>query len=50
MQSDQVEQYVPKSMVYSILWSFAGDDKMKVIMISSFLPHLLAPPGPARDV
>merc|ERR1719341_2456917 len=30
MQSDQVEQYVPKCLVYSILWSFAGDAKMKV--------------------
>jgi dynein heavy chain 1 len=27
----QVEQYVPKFLVYSILWSFAGDAKMKVI-------------------
>ena len=26
----QVEQYVPKCLVYSILWSFAGDAKMKV--------------------
>ena len=30
MHSDQMEQYVPKSLVYSILWSFAGDSKMKV--------------------
>ena len=50
MHSDQVEQYVPKSLVYSILWSFAGDAKMKVIMISSFLPHQTASPGAARDV
>ena len=27
----KVEQYVPKCLVYSILWSFAGDAKMKVI-------------------
>ena len=26
----KVEQYVPKCLVYSILWSFAGDAKMKV--------------------
>jgi hypothetical protein len=31
MQSDQLEQYVPKSLVYSLLWSFAGDAKMKVL-------------------
>jgi dynein heavy chain 1 len=30
----QVEQYVPKSLVYSILWSFAGDAKMKVCWVS----------------
>ena len=30
MSSDQLEQYVPKSLIYSILWSFAGDAKMKV--------------------
>ena len=29
----QVEQYVPKCLVYSILWSFAGDAKMKVSLI-----------------
>ena len=31
MQPDQLEAYVPKSLIYSILWSFAGDSKMKVI-------------------
>ena len=30
MTSEQMEQYVPKSLIYSILWSFAGDAKMKV--------------------
>merc|ERR1740128_1398188 len=30
MQSDQMEAYLPKSLVYSILWSFAGDAKMKI--------------------
>merc|ERR1712142_383253 len=30
MQSDQLEAYVPKSLVYSILWSFTGDSKMRV--------------------
>ncbi|XP_070577189.1 cytoplasmic dynein 1 heavy chain 1-like [Ptychodera flava] len=29
MQSDQLERYVPRYMVYSILWAFAGDGKMK---------------------
>ena len=32
MQSDQLEAYVPKSLVYSILWSFTGDSKMRVCL------------------
>ncbi len=45
MQSDQLEQYVPKSLVYSLLWSFAGDAKMKV-RHRFRLSKLLAPPPP----
>lgn len=26
---DQLEGYIPKSLVYSLLWSFAGDSKLK---------------------
>lgn len=26
---EQLEQYVPKHLVYSVLWSFAGDSKLK---------------------
>ncbi|KAG0726862.1 Dynein heavy chain, cytoplasmic [Chionoecetes opilio] len=29
MQSDQLERYIPKSLVHSLLWSFAGDGKLK---------------------
>lgn len=29
MQSDQLERYMPKALVYAILWSFAGDGKLK---------------------
>ena len=29
MQLDQLERYVPKSLVYALLWSFAGDGKLK---------------------
>lgn len=25
-----MEQYIPKTLVYSVLWSFAGDAKLKV--------------------
>lgn len=27
---DQLDQYIPKALVYSLLWSFAGDAKLKV--------------------
>lgn len=29
MQSDQLERYVPKSLIHALLWSFAGDGKLK---------------------
>lgn len=31
MQSDQLERYIPKSLVYAILWSFSGDGRLKGI-------------------
>ncbi|XP_040576126.1 dynein heavy chain, cytoplasmic [Lepeophtheirus salmonis] len=30
MQSDQLERYIPKSLIYSLIWSFTGDSKLKV--------------------
>lgn len=27
--TEQLEQYIPKHLVYSVLWSFAGDSKLK---------------------
>jgi len=30
MDSEQLDKYISKSLVYSILWSFAGDAKLKV--------------------
>lgn len=30
ISADQLEQYIPKAMIYSLLWSFAGDAKLKV--------------------
>ena len=29
MQPDQFERFVPKALIYSILWSFAGDGNLK---------------------
>ena len=49
MQSDQMEQYVPKSLVYSILWSFAGDAKMKVRhAMSDFIRFITTIPLPPQ--
>jgi hypothetical protein len=28
-QRDQLEKYLPRYLVYSLLWSFSGDSKMK---------------------
>ncbi|KAL3873221.1 hypothetical protein ACJMK2_036362 [Sinanodonta woodiana] len=30
MQQDQIEQYITKYLVHSLLWSFAGDGRLKV--------------------
>ena len=29
VQYDQLEQYVPRYLVYSLIWSFSGDGKMR---------------------
>ena len=47
MTAEQMEQYVPKSLVYSILWSFAGDAKMKVRhVMSDFVRSITTIPLP----
>ena len=28
-QFEQLEQYVPRYLIYSIVWSFSGDSKLK---------------------
>ena len=28
-QRDQLEKYLPRHLIYSLLWSFSGDSKMK---------------------
>ena len=30
LPSEQLERYIPKCLVYALLWSFAGDAKLKV--------------------
>lgn len=29
LQRDQIDKYVPRYLVYALLWSFAGDGKLK---------------------
>ncbi|XP_022254853.1 dynein heavy chain, cytoplasmic-like [Limulus polyphemus] len=30
MQQDQLERYIPRCLIYTLLWSFAGDARLKV--------------------
>ncbi|RWS14208.1 Dynein heavy chain: cytoplasmic-like protein [Dinothrombium tinctorium] len=30
MQQDQLEKYIPKTLIFALLWSFTGDAKLKV--------------------
>ena len=30
LPSEELERYIPKCLVYALLWSFAGDAKLKV--------------------
>lgn len=30
LANDQIERYIPKCLIYALLWSFAGDAKLKV--------------------
>lgn len=45
--ADQLEQYIPKALVYSVLWSFAGDAKLKVrIDLGDFVRSVTTVPLP----
>ena len=41
MQPDQLERFVPKALIYAILWSFAGDGKLKGKKTSQLKIYLL---------
>lgn len=30
LPNDDIERYIPKCLIYALLWSFAGDAKLKV--------------------
>jgi len=45
--ADQLEHYIPKALVYSVLWSFAGDAKLKVrIDLGDFVRSVTTVPLP----
>ncbi|KAB7503496.1 Dynein heavy chain 11, axonemal [Armadillidium nasatum] len=51
MQSDQLERYIPKALIYSIIWSFAGDGKLKARSdMGDFIRNSTTIPLPAGDV
>ncbi|XP_065362456.1 dynein heavy chain, cytoplasmic-like [Calliphora vicina] len=48
--ADQLEQYIPKTLVYSVLWSFAGDAKLKVRTdLCDFVRSITAVPLPGSS-
>ena len=51
LQFEQLEQYVPRYLVYSILWSFSGDGKMKSReQMGEFVRSVTTIPLPATSV
>ncbi|XP_037905377.1 dynein heavy chain, cytoplasmic isoform X4 [Hermetia illucens] len=47
---EQLEQYIPKALIYSILWSFAGDAKLKVrVDLGDFLRSVTTVPLPGNQ-
>ena len=50
MQIDQLEKYMSKSLVHSILWSFTGDAKMKVRdLMGAFIRSATTIPLPPQN-
>ncbi|KAL1461001.1 hypothetical protein WDU94_012934, partial [Cyamophila willieti] len=51
LSQDVVERYIPKTLVYSLLWSFAGDAKLKVRSdFGNFLRSVTTTPLPPADI
>lgn len=45
---EQLERYIPKVLIYSLLWSFAGDAKLKVRSdLGDFLRSVTTIPVPS---
>lgn len=50
LNSDQLEKYIPKSLAYSIVWSFSGDSKFKCReSMSEFIRSVTTIPLPATS-
>lgn len=48
MSNDQAEKYITKCLIYSILWSFAGDAKLKIRSdLGDFIRSVTTIPLPA---
>lgn len=49
MNQDQLERYIPKCLVYALLWSFAGDGRLKVRSeLGDFIRSVATLPLPAN--
>ncbi|XP_046600571.1 dynein heavy chain, cytoplasmic isoform X5 [Neodiprion lecontei] len=50
LPSEQLERYMPKCLVYALLWSFAGDAKLKVRSdLGDFIRSVTTVPLPAQS-
>lgn len=49
LPSEKLEQYIPRHLIYSILWSFAGDSKLKSrIDLGDFVRSITTVPLPSQ--
>ncbi|XP_011314571.1 dynein heavy chain, cytoplasmic isoform X1 [Fopius arisanus] len=50
LPSEQLERYMPKCLIYALLWSFAGDAKLKVRSdLGDFVRSITTVPLPAQS-
>lgn len=51
IQFDQLEQYVPKYLVYALLWAFSGDGRMKSrVQMGEFIRSVTTIPLPSSVI
>ncbi len=50
LQQDQLERYIPKGLVYAILWAMGGDGKLKVRQdLGDFIRSVTTIPLPSQS-